>query len=114
MWQLSTADSDGVEPARRADEQLGARDDTHFLGPADSSALQHGEDGGYGVAQRIRRVLFPNPRGHEERGKQIPSAGRADRQFRRAYAQGPESFPGASDGKGLDLAVRCVLELGAG
>src|SRR5216684_3959630 len=29
----STADSDGVEPALRLGEQLGALDDAHFLGP---------------------------------------------------------------------------------
>src|SRR5215468_5842001 len=47
----ASADSDGVEPARWADEQGGALDDAHFLGPGDSGALQHGEDGGYGVTQ---------------------------------------------------------------
>src|SRR5258705_5000385 len=112
--QLSNADSDGVEPACRADEQFGALDDAHSLGPAAGSALQHGEDGGYRMAQRIQRVLFLNARGHEERGKQIAGAGRADRQFRRARAPCLDSFPGLLDGKGLDLAVRCVLELGAG
>src|SRR4030088_920183 len=54
--RLSSADSDRVEPALGTNEQLGALDDAHFLGPADSSALQHGEGGGYGVAQRFWRV----------------------------------------------------------
>src|SRR5258706_11474059 len=112
--QLSNADSDGVEPACRADEQLGALDDPHFLGPAAGSALQHGEDGGYGMPQRIRRVRPPNARGHQERGKQIAVAGRADRQFQRAPAPGLDSFPGLLDGNELYFPVRGVLELGAG
>ncbi len=94
----------------RLSEQLSALDDAHFLGPAGRGALQHGEDGRCGVAQRIWRVRSANARGHEERGKQIAGPGRADRQFRRTHAPGLGPF----DGKGLDLAVRRVGELGAG
>src|SRR5882672_9458083 len=82
------ADGDGVEPALRVGQQLGALDNAHFLGPAGRGAFQHGEDGGRGVAERIRRVGAAEARGDQERGEQIAGAVWADRQFWRAHAPG--------------------------
>jgi hypothetical protein len=58
-------DSDGVEPALWANELFGALDDAHFLRAADSRALQHGEDGGSGVAERVLGVRALNARGRK-------------------------------------------------
>src|SRR6202043_2349415 len=77
MSWLSAADVKDVEPVRRMGEQGCGLDDPHFLGAAGRGALQHGEDGRGGVAQRIRRVRSSNARGHEQPGKQIAGPGRA-------------------------------------
>src|SRR6202007_1757364 len=104
------ADSDCLEPALRMSEQLGALDDAHFLGAASRRTLQHGEDRGHGVTQRMRRVPSPNASRYVERSKEITCSGRADRQFRRAHAPGPRSF----GGKGVDLVIWRVGEFGRG
>src|SRR5207247_3310835 len=52
----SPAESDRLEPAFRMHEQRGAFDDAHFLGAIGRGALQHGVDGGRGVAERVGRV----------------------------------------------------------
>src|SRR6202035_2409011 len=78
----------GPDAALRTDELFRAFDNPHFLRAPRRGALQHGEDGRDGMAERLRRVFFPNARGHVERGEKVTGAVRADRQFRRARAPG--------------------------
>ena len=62
---LRSTHGNGIEPALGMDEQFAALDDAHFLGAAECGAFQHGEDGGGGVRQRIRRVRSQDARGCE-------------------------------------------------
>src|SRR6185437_3457529 len=107
---LRAADFDRLETPLRVNELLGALDDAHLFRAGCRGALQHGEDRGGGVAQRVWRVLAQNARGDAERGEEIAGAIRADRKFWRAHAPRLCSF----DGEAVDLACRRLSELGRG
>ena len=71
MSPQSAADDGRFEPALGMDEQLRAFDDAHFLCALGCGALQHGEDGGCRVRQRLRRIRSTDTRGDEQRGEEV-------------------------------------------